>query len=251
MTRKLANPPIQEAIIDIQCNTDNQVPVSALEFDLKGFVRENMNRLHAELQFSSQFQFDIKQATSSSHYGYRYTDDENNIVLQYRKNGVTTSKLRPYDCWETFLPVAESNWSRYKEAMGIESVKDVSRLAVRYINRLEVPGPAIHIQDYLTNAPETPDETNRAEVDDFFCRMVIPVREIQGSVILTTTSEDWVLKGEYPVRPFVLDIDVFTTTQEIKLESEEQMWFIINNMRDIKNEMFFNVMGDKALELCE
>lgn len=250
MVEKLAKAPIHEAIIDIQCQLSQEVPVDNLKFDdLES--RETIYLLKTESNIDDATGL-VQSTMANSYLGYKYTNLSSGIVGQFRKNGVTTSKIHPYDSWETFLPQAATNWNRYKGVTGAD-INSVARVAVRYINRLLAPfdnNDHLIIQDYLKNAPARPPEINRS-LENFLCRMVLPVSEIGSKVILTSTAEDIVGEEEdNKFLPIILDIDVFHLVPENKLESEEKMWSIIEGMRAVKNEMFFNVMTEKALELC-
>jgi len=249
MVEKLAKAPIHEAIIDIQCQLSQEVPVDNLKFnDLEN--RETIYLLKTESNIDDAT--GLAQSTMANSYlGYKYTDSDTGIVGQFRMDGTTTSKICPYDSWETFLPQAAANWNRYKEATGAD-INSVARVAVRYINRLLAPfdnNNHLIIQHYLKNAPARPPEISRS-LEGFLCRMVLPVPEIDGKVILTSTAEGVVGEEGNKFLPIILDIDVFHLVPENNLESEEKMWSIIEDMRTVKNEMFFNVMTEKSLELC-
>lgn len=249
MVEKLAKAPIQEAIIDIQCQLSQEVPVDNLKFN-------DLERREMIYLFKTKSNIDnatgFAQSTMENLYlGYKYTNSSSGIVGQFHTNGVATSKIHPYDSWEAFLPQAVANWDRYKGVTGAD-INSVTRVAVRYINRLLAPfdnNDHLIIQDYLKNAPARPPEINRS-LEDFVCRMVLPIPEIKSKVILTSTREDNVKEEDKVFLPITLDIDVFHLALENKLESEEKMWHIIEHMRTVKNEMFFNVMTEKALELC-
>ena len=248
MVEKLAKAPIHEAIIDIQCQLSQEVPVDNLKFnDLES--RETIYLLKTESNIDDATVL-VQSTMANSYLGYKYTDSDAGIVGQFRKNGVTTSKIRPYNSWGTFLPQAVANWNRYKGVTGAD-INSVARVAVRYINRLLAPcdNDYLIIQNYLKNAPARPPEINRS-LENFLCQMVLPVPEIGSKVILTSTTEDIVAEEDSKFLPIILDIDVFHLVRENKLESEEKMWSIIEGMRAVKNEMFFNVMTEKALELC-
>lgn len=249
MAEKLAKAPIHEAIIDIQCQLSQEVLVDNLKFDdLES--RETIYLLKTESNIDDATGL-VQSTMANSHLGYKYTNLSSGIVGQFRKNGVTTSKIFPYDSWETFLPQAVANWNRYKGVTGAD-IDCVARVAVRYINRLFAPfgnNDHIIIQNYLKNAPARPPEIGRS-LEDFLCRMVLPIPEIGSKVILTSTVEDIVGEEDNKFLPIILDIDVFHLVRENKLESEDKIWSIIEDMRAVKNEMFFNVMTEKALELC-
>lgn len=249
MPERLPNAPIVEAVIDIQHRLVENVPADQLLFELDGYDKSTpMNRIEIGIHFQDGEM--TNQTDRHGSHGYKYTNTRERFAVHFRNNGVTTSKLKPYDTWESFQPIAQKHWNTYcsKFNLGPDAV---TRVAVRYVNRIMVPADSegIRIQDYLSNAPEIPDETDRGTIHEFLCRMVLPIPEFEGEVIIISTMEEYVDEGQIAYLPLVLDIDVFKTFDGGRLDSLEQMWSIIGQMRDIKNEMFDKIVTPKALEL--
>lgn len=248
MLDRLENAPIVEAIIDIQHRFMEPVSADRLEFSIDGYSQaEPLRKIGVEIQLN-EGQL-AQKGIDGGVFGYRYYSPGSGIAAQYRANGVTVSKLKPYDSWESFRPIAHEHWQKYCELVDT-GADTVSRIAVRYINRLMVPmvsNEPIVIQDYLKNAPETPDEANRPELEEFLCRMVMPLPEFEGKAIIHSIMEP----SERQYLPLVLDLDVFKHLGAPQEMTADQMWSIFEQMRDVKNELFSKIMTEKALELCK
>ena len=58
-------------------------------------------------------------------------------MAQFRVDGFTFSKMVPYTSWEEVFAEALRLWRVYVQ---VASPRQVARIAVRYINRMRVPG---------------------------------------------------------------------------------------------------------------
>ena len=75
--------------------------------------------------------------------------------MQFRINGFTFNRLKPYTSWGDILPQVKDLWSLY---IDIASPESITRIAVRYINNIEIPKPDnIVFSDYLKVPPKIPD----------------------------------------------------------------------------------------------
>ena len=245
MQDRLENAPIVEAIIDIQHRFKKPVSTDRLEFSIEGYDQaEPFSRVEIQEKEGQV----AKMGVAPGIFGYRYFSPSLGVAAQYRTNGVTVSKLKPYDSWESFQPIAREHWQKYCLQVDT-SAETVSRIAVRYINRLMVPvagNEGIVIQHYLKNAPETPDEVNRPWLDEFLCRMVMPLPEFGGKVVIHSIME--AMEEQY--LPLVLDLDVFKQLDTPQEMTADQIWDVFEQMRNVKNELFSKMMTKKALELC-
>lgn len=243
----LARAPIVEAVIDLQVS-DVGVPTDNLKVEMAGYPEVNQLTGY-EIGVGIEEGGGISRRDRSHIHGYRYTNRNNGFIAQFRRNGYTLSKLEPYDCWETFEAKAREKWELFKRVAEMEA-SQVTRIAARYINKLLVPeDEGVHIQSYLTNAPETPDEDAFPFLDHFFSRMVIPLDEGIRAIVIST-MEDARIENGHRVIPFVLDIDVFKDVSENDV-TDELIWTTLGQMRDHKNKIFFSVMTDKAIQLCQ
>src|ERR1700722_11726801 len=83
--------------------------------------------------------------------GYACWATDKRRVVQARVNGFSFAHLAPYDRWEVLRDDAKVWWSRYGE---LTHPARVTRCAVRFINRLELPLPMGDLSDYLRRLPE-------------------------------------------------------------------------------------------------
>src|SRR5205807_10632047 len=96
----------------------------------------------------------VSAAASAQHVGFIYSSSDQKQVYQVRLDGFSFSRLAPYVSWEPFCREARRLWQLYRERLKPAAV---TRLAVRYVNRLDIPGERIEIKDYLRTMPEIAD----------------------------------------------------------------------------------------------
>src|SRR5207237_10376483 len=85
--------------------------------------------------------------------------------------------LKPYTRWEQVFGEAKRLWKIYRSAAGAE---EVSRIALRYINRISLPLPITDFATYLTAPPAIPPGAPQV-ITSFLFRAVL--LEPQSGVI--------------------------------------------------------------------
>jgi uncharacterized protein (TIGR04255 family) len=236
---QLSRPPLREALIDIQLA--ELLPISFAEGlkdqELTGYKYVNEIR---QGQFALQFGPTVAtqaSVTQDELMGARYESADTSRVVQFRRNGFTYSILREYKNWDDLEYSAQGIWREFcKRTSNLE----VHRLAVRYINFIEIPG-GVDLDDYLEAAPRIPPELPQI-LANFFQRVVIPFSDIGGQAIVTQLTEP---KPGANVS-VVLDIDV---QSQYKLAADsKEIWERFRIIRGIKDLIFFSYVTEKALE---
>ncbi|MBK7863958.1 MAG: TIGR04255 family protein [Archangiaceae bacterium] len=246
-SNRLASPPIVEALIDLQLwpvldSLDSLLPLSAL-IQAQFPERRTMHTLQATIK-----QEKGQPASSTSKHeeiGYQFWSSDKRRVVQLRKNGLSFSVLKPYGRWEALEAQAADVFDAVK---AVRKFDHVSRVAVRYVNRIELPlppsGTELRFEDYLRTHPEVSSGLPQT-VSEMFMRVVLPRPEAESTVIITEALEAPDLARK--VLPVLLDIDVFSVGQF----SGDAAWARLERMRPIKNEVFFACLTPKALELLK
>ncbi|MEO8153650.1 MAG: TIGR04255 family protein [Rhizobacter sp.] len=231
--------PIAEAVIDLHVEFPREPEMSTLENYCRGLHDQfpNIQRINS-LQLSMGLNEDHRLSSSSnaSAVGFRLTSAKNDRVAQVRRNGVSYSHLAPYSDWEAFAAEARPFFSQFLRALDPSAVK---RLAVRYINRIELP---IHadLAQYFTVTPQIPPFCKA--VDGYFLQLVLPQHDIDGDckAVVSTGLENAVNESMFTL----LDIDVFTMA-ELAVD-ESAIWAIYDKLRSRKNDLFEAIITDKT-----
>jgi uncharacterized protein (TIGR04255 family) len=229
--------PIAEAVIDLHVEFPQAPEMSTLENYCKALhdLFPNIQRINS-LQLSMGLNEDqsLSSSSNASAVGFRLTNTKNDRVAQVRRNGVSYSHLAPYSDWESFAAEARPFISQYLQALDPSMVK---RLAVRYINRIELPIRA-DLAQYFTVTPQIPPFCK--EVEGYFLQLVLPQRDIDGDckAVVSTGLENAVNESMFTL----LDIDVFTLG-EFAVD-EGATWEIYDKLRSRKNDLFEAIITD-------
>ena len=237
---QLSKAPVQEGLIDLKTTfaaPPSQEAFAAMAEELKISYPESiiLNRYQAQFQF-----VEGKPSTQSenSFAGLRLTSVDRKYVFQAQIDGFTLSRLSPYSGWGDLLKEAKILWAVYEKHTKPSSIV---RVAARYINRIELPVPITDFADYFTAAPSLPPAMPQG-INNYLVQLHIPDPDSGAMIILTQTMEE--VTGSNIV--FVLDIDVFKL-MEFEAESN-QWWSTLENLRNLKNRVFFSSLTEKTLE---
>jgi uncharacterized protein (TIGR04255 family) len=233
--------PITEAIIDLQVKPRDGLTLSEVEHVRAGEEQsypgiQQVTNVHGHLEVGERVAASAKQERT----GLALASADNKQVAQARLDGFTFSRLAPYQEWESFRDEARRLWTLYRERT---SPAEVTRLAVRYINRFDLPGPNIELKDFFRTTPEISPDLPQV-LSSFFFRVVIPQDDLKGHLLISQTVVP-------PIRPdvfsVVLDIDLFRDA-EVPFR-EDGIWHFFEQLHDRKNHVFEACITDRAREL--
>ena len=172
--------------------------------------------------------------TSGGKNGFRFRSADGRRIVQFRTNGFSFNKLRPYDKWESFSGEAISY---LKEYLAISNPAKITRLALRYINKLDIPLPVSSLKEYLATVPAVAPKLPQ-EMAEFFMRLVIPdPHDIATVAILTETIDKTPQASPEGILPIILDIDVFKNVSFTNTDLAE-ICAIFEALRKFKNTVF-------------
>ena len=244
--RHLKNAPITEALIDFRVQLPKDFQVQKFS-ELKERLRQRYPKVEEQRLF--QVHHEIKSGQTVLHptkdmgiQGYFFkTEDERNIA-QFRIDGFTLNRLKPYTNWRNLATEARSLWDIYTDTASPETI---TRLAVRYINQLKFPLPFDDFSDYLVAPPNLPPDLPQ-EVAGFLSRVNVYDSESNIAANITQalegiTSPDFVI--------IILDIDV-STQRDLPINDEET-WGVLEKLHEMKNRIFSSSLTEKAVRLFE
>lgn len=240
----LKNAPIKEAVIDIRLNLSKKFQEDD-ESKVEKLFSEDFKDIKKIWTFEGKIQIgddDGKTAVQETHkawMGYRLISKDGLNVLQIRNNGFTFSRLYPYKNWKSIKANATKYWKLFRS---FKEIENISRLAVRYINKITLPLKAKEISDYFTAPPSIPPNVSQTLVD-FFTKVSIgyPERKTTANIIQTIYKVD-----ENRGVDILLDIDVFSLQPDF---DEKEIWEFFDYLRDLKNKVFFESITEKTLEM--
>ena len=240
------NPPIQEALLDIQVALPAGVTVEALKNFHTG-IETRFPERKERISWLQGFQISgpgDSHAVSSSRSvdGYLFVSNAEAKIVQARRDGFTFNKLRPYSNWETFSAEAKELWERY---VALARPASVQRVALRYLNRIALPLPLRDLRDYCLLFPDLPPALPQG-ISEFFLRVTLPVPDAPCLSTVTLTFE--------PAIPGATMLNLILDNEAaffcgVRNVDTEAIWSKLAQLRDLKNKVFDASLTEKAKEL--
>jgi len=241
-----SNAPITEAILDIRIAADGlslaDLAVLTESTDKEYPKKTVIKEVRAQISGGPDGK-DVAATTSQRETGFVCVSADGKQVFQARLDGFSFSKLAPYANWESFREEAQRLWQSYRSAV---KLTQVTRLAVRYVNRLDLPLPLHDFADYLTTVPQVGPGLPQS-LAGYFMHLQIPFPEINAVLLL---NEALVPPPRVEVASVVLDLDLFCPSQ-ISPEEDDNIWNLFEVLHEKKNEIFEACITDRTRELIK
>ena len=234
--------PIREAILDIRIdnlgksNIDSLEKLHSLISDVYPTKKKHINFI-GKIEFKESVQ--VNNETNSEVKGFIFLNKKNNCQVQFRLDGFTFNMLSPYTEWVDFSKEALRLWQIYKENL---EPKTITRIALRYINKIEIPLTMEKFQDYIINIPPIPKVLPQT-FSNFFMQIAVPCDNSGTNIVLTETIE----QSGQDTLPFILDIDAYklgNISQDVRTLQKE-----FNDLRKLKNATFESCITDNTRKL--
>jgi uncharacterized protein (TIGR04255 family) len=237
-----ANAPITEGLIDIRVELGPNTTLESLDIICQQAAAEyptREDRTLSEVQFSPDAR---EPSAKRTKVGYLLRSMDGRQVFQARLDGFTFSRLKPYQNWTALRDEAKRLWTIYRE--GVRPTR-VTRVAVRYINQIDMPLPILDFKDYLRTVPEVSPDLPQG-LGGFLMQLQIPQPERDTVLVLTEVLAP---PQKADIASIILDIDLFRARADYS--SDEDVWGLLEAFRDRKNEAFESCITDKARQLFE
>jgi uncharacterized protein (TIGR04255 family) len=233
--------PITEAILDIQVEAAEGLTLVSLAGCQHPVLAEYPTKRELKAAFA-RFEMGPQWAASatSQELGFAYISADGKQLFQVRMDGFTANRLAPYSKWETFSQEARRLWNIYREAA---KPARITRIALRYINRIDIPTSPIELKDYFNTSPEVAEGLPQP-MAGFFMQVLLSLEDVKSSVSIVETIVEPAQPGSVSV---VLDLD-FSRTVEIP-GTEEELWNLFEVLREKKNAVFNTCITEKTKEL--
>lgn len=240
---RLGKAPIVEALIDIQIEPHVVTLEALAPFDVLALPEFPERKRVIELRNNVDLTAEEPKLTSAPPEvkGHAFWTADKKRVVQARVNGFALSHLAPYDRWSSLRSDALSWWEKFSS---IAAPKTVTRCALRFINRIELPLPFSTFEEYLRTFPQIGPALPQG-LSGAFARLVIPF----GSATVVVTQAIDEAGATAGMIPVILDIDVF---EKVSMRPDgADLWSKMEDLRKIKNDVFFGSLTPKAWKLFE
>jgi uncharacterized protein (TIGR04255 family) len=239
--KQYSNAPITEGLIDIRVTVPSDVTLQSLEPICELVSAEYPTREDRVLSVVEVPGDAAREAsTKRTKLGYLLRSSDGKYVFQARLDGFTLSRLKPYQNWAALRDEAKRLWAIYRE--GVNPI-EVTRVAVRYINQIDMPLPVGDFNEYLRTVPEVSPDLPQG-LAGFLMQLRIPQPERDTVLVLTEALAPQPKPDTVSV---ILDIDLFR--EGTVHRSDDDMWESLEAFRDRKNEVFESCITDRARQL--
>ncbi len=244
MTKKYKKCPIIEALCEFQFTSENE-----WDFTIPGLIYEKVKnkfpikkqQIGIEMQFrptEKGFEHKVEQTPPLSQF---YRKDKK-ALIQVAPDLFVINHLKPYSSWAKFKPMILDNLKIY---MSVAKPQGFRRIALRYINRIDIKGKFVRLKDYFTFYPATPPELPQ-EYRGFISRVEISYFNDRDRLLITLATA----KPEKPnITSIILDLGyVMVEPEAISMDSLNE--WIETAHSTIKNT-FEACITDKCRDLLE
>jgi uncharacterized protein (TIGR04255 family) len=237
------NAPITEAILDIQVKPSAPPPTQAVFTRLSGALGGEYPRV-ADI---NQLRVNVHAASTTSSVAHTRQTAGSRLekpgrVFQIQPRGMTFSHLTPYTSWSVFSPEGRRLWELYVQYVKPEAV---TRVALRYINRIEIPGQRFELSDYFKLYPEIP-KTIPQDINSTFIQLQMPQIDLAPDIVAVFNFGSAVPFSDKSVA-MMLDIDVYAT-RALSLATKD-VFDVLEILRTRKNELFEACITDRTRDI--
>lgn len=169
--RSYKNPPIQEALVEVRFRDGGE-----FDFTIPGKLHQHADiaGMYAGKPQTQRVSVQVSPASSTPGVvaqvpaiRIQLVDESGARMLSMGQDALTFHSLRPYEGWATFRRRIEAGLRAFYDVAG---KKEVIRVGVRYINRIEIPNVELELTDFFLANPQPPSGLPKA-VANFFGRM--------------------------------------------------------------------------------
>lgn len=241
----LKSAPIVEGVLDIQfeplpsCDLDK---LEALQSSLTDYpFKSKRFQVQANVQVNA-IDGSASMSQSGDVIGFAFTNSSKTLIFQARLNGVTLSVLPPYKTYGALQTEAQRLWEIFCKRVARPRI---TRLGLRYINRLELPLPFDDFREYIKTIPEIAPGLPQG-LSDFRMRLVVPDDRSSSTAIITQVCDGAPVDNSKI--PVFFDIDVFRIVNDL---DDIALWNTFAELREYKNRLFFGSITPRLQEMFE
>lgn len=228
-------PPIAEAVIDLR--TEGSVDIDLLKKIENEFLTDypfSQPNQHMNIELTEN-----AATFNQSFQGYTMRSPDIADALVVSQGGISTTRMPPYEGWESLLERAKGNWTRWRRLVG---KRKVTRIGVRFVNRLDIPtveGEAFDLDEFLNVGVRIPPLG--LSISSFAIHIEATSQTLEPKFLLNLGS---VASPLVKTASFLVDIDTYL--DKALPENDDGIWGLVNSVREAKNNLFESFITDKS-----
>jgi uncharacterized protein (TIGR04255 family) len=247
----LPRAPIVEAVIEIRGRAQSLWREDLVAEEVRSLAGDypkavSKNEFHHQLKFKPNDTVVESKAEDLGWRGFALQTTNDHQIVQFYRDSYVFSRLPPYEDWVRFRDEALRLWQIH---LKMAQLAEVQRIGVRFINKFNLPAGDTKIQDYIQPHPVSPSGFKSPLPFVGFLHQ--DTLAIPGHPYAVTTIRTIQPPQNHGTEGFALIVDIdaftvypFTLTQD-SLESK------LEDLRWIKNKVFFGSVTEKALKMFQ
>lgn len=208
MDRRYKNPPIIEALCEFRFE-----PGVPWDLAIPGLVYEKIRENFPKRRQAKALEVSVAASPEGVEQQVKTTDrmqflrEDEKALIQVDRDLLAVNHLKPYPTWREFLPLIRQGFNAYCE---VASPKGIRRIGLRYINRIEIPGQRIELEDYFELRPFVGSELPQ-EFGSFIVGIQIPCEDSRDTLRLQLVNATIETPNAVAV---MLDLDYFLAQRD-------------------------------------
>lgn len=241
----LANPPIVEAVLDLDCDLPPSLDLPSLEGAVKNTYSDRYpifkTLFFQEAKIPSKPELPAEMTVRHGLQAFQCFDPAEKQLVQVRMQGYSFNRLTPYTSMDDYLPEIERTWRLFLKVI---CPVQLGVIRLRYINRILLPltEGRVDLEQYLKiNLRPANDDLRLAG----FLNQYTAVESGTGHEVNVVVTSQPPEKDRLPV--------IFDNCVACTAKADPQDWSHIlakiQSLRGLKNRVFKNTLTDVCLNL--
>lgn len=244
---KLRRAPVVVAICQIKFDGSNIAINDFLQYDVnvRRYLPERNNNIAASISFKNNTPIPlgiapINAISDAKVASYLYFSKDQKEKLEISTDGITYTSEATYVGWDNFKATVLKYIEIFKPILKKVAIK---RTSIRFINQFEIKEFNDPAEYFNTVISSTDGEKHLPyPLLKYGFRMTVDVNEGVYSIINQNVDKK---TDNYT---YIFDIDVLNINN--LLYTSESIGKILEDLRNVKNTIFFNNITDKTISLC-
>ena len=177
--------------------------------DLKGAYGEKprlQQLVEAQLQGGIEGQSSISMQQKVGKQRVQFLGEGGTRIVGVGADQLSVHMLRPYTGWESFRPQIHQALDAYRS---IAEPEGITRIGLRYINKISIKAPHDDLTPYFTIPPKFPEIDSTTRLLAFFNRKEAAVSDRPIRIVVTFADME-----SAPSPSYLLDLDIIWISPE-------------------------------------
>ncbi len=245
-TPKLPNPPIIEAVLDIDCELPPSFDIRSVEEAARKTLAKSYPKLRPIVVQDHRVETTpdnrMKYSVEGGLQGFQFLKSDEKQLVQLRSQGFSFNRLAPYSSLDDYLPQIKKLWLQY---LKIATPVTVRSIRLRYINRILIPTDThgVKLEDYILNGPRLADPERLTLTG--FLDQYSAIDKKSGHQTNSVLTLQPIVDDKLPV---IFDNGV-TSSESGDVDDWNWIRSTILDLRELKNHIFLRTVTEKCLNL--